>query len=115
MGLHQRIVVTIGLFVAVGIMVAGSLFGQVGSAQAPDSEVVVRSSTPFRQMPYINHAVVHDQTAIIYWPKEILRQVSITAIDLQTLRVLWIQSVGQRDCESLYLIGDLVYCRADSE
>jgi|GEM_PF-3421614 len=92
------------------VAMSSHVYGQIERGPDVFASDLEDPSVPFPQLPRVEHAVVVGNMAYICWPRSLVGQATITALDLQTLQTKWSRPIDDYDVKLLRLFGDLLYC-----
>lgn len=111
----RHVIAMIGIVIAIGAVASWSprVYGQVERPSDVFSTNLADPSVPLPQLPRVEHAVVVGETVFICWPKSLVRQATLTAVDLKTGDVKWRHQFGRQDVKVLRACGDQIYCGAE--
>lgn len=109
---HRRLIAVIGAVVAICATMNSvtPVCGQVENLTEIFNTDVGDPSVPFPQLPQVEHAIVIGETVFICWPRSLVGQATLTAVDLQSFQTLWTRTFDDYDIKTFRRFGDLLYC-----
>ena len=72
-------------------------------------------AAPLPQLPRIELCAVVGNTAYVCWPRSLVGEATLTAVDLKTKKLKWSHPFGKQVVQFLTTFGDQIYCVADRQ
>lgn len=109
-----------GMSIIAGFLIAAGGFSLVARplpAQQVETveETDVDSAAPYRQLPFVEHVVVHDGSAYVCWPDNLVEKATLMALDLETLKMSWTFSLEGMSIIAFCPFGEFLFCRTSNK